>query len=366
MKEPGSTNGGRRTRQARVTIKDVAKAAGVSMMTVSNVIHDRPNVGAAQREHVQGFIKALGYVPNRAAQELAGVVRPRFGLLYPRYMTPFISAVIVGTLNASARLQVDMSIQLAKRGEISSLRKTIQRMQDDGIEGFLLPSPIAELAASAFEKKKLKVPAIALAPGIPVPGMASVRVNERQAAFELVTKLLDLGHTDIGHIAGPDTQSGSVARYEGYFSALIARGIEPRPELIVKSEFSFRKGVEAAEELLARQPRVTAIFAANDTLAASVLAVAHRHNISLPDELSVAGYDDAPVAEQIWPALTTVRQDATAMTERAVEMLAKAVRDWRENQTLAPQEDALFPYEIVQRDSIAAPPSGRPGPESRA
>ncbi|MFV0335819.1 MAG: LacI family DNA-binding transcriptional regulator, partial [Tropicimonas sp.] len=112
MKEPAEANGKRGARQGKITIKDVAKAAGVSMMTVSNVIHNRPNVGAAQRKHVQGFIDTLGYVPNRAAQELAGVMRPRFGLLYPRYMTPFISAVIVGTLNASAQLNVDVSIQL--------------------------------------------------------------------------------------------------------------------------------------------------------------------------------------------------------------------------------------------------------------
>ncbi|MFV0335653.1 MAG: substrate-binding domain-containing protein, partial [Tropicimonas sp.] len=327
----------------------------VSMMTVSNVIHNRPNVGAAQRKHVQGFIDTLGYVPNRAAQELAGVMRPRFGLLYPRYMTPFISAVIVGTLNASAQLNVDVSIQLARRGELSSLRKTIQRMQDDGIEGFLLPSPIAELAARAFEKKKLAAPAVAIAPGIQIPGMASVRANERQAAFELVSMLLDLGHTEIGHIGGPEMQSGSIARYEGYISALISRGIEPRPERVVKSEFNFQDGVRAAEELLARHPRVTAIFAANDTLAASALAVAHRHEFSLPGELSVVGYDDAPVAEQIWPALTTVHQDAAAMTERAVEILEKAVRAWREDRSALPHEDALFPYEIVHRASIAAP-----------
>ncbi|MFV0334895.1 MAG: substrate-binding domain-containing protein, partial [Tropicimonas sp.] len=104
-----------------------------------------------------------------------------------------------------------------------------------------------------------------------------------------------------------------------------------------------------------RHPRVPALFAANDTRAASSLAEAPRQAFSLPGELSVVGFHDAPVAAQIWPARTTVHQDAAAMTERAVEILEKAVRAWREDRSALPHEDALFPYEIVHRASIAAP-----------
>jgi LacI family transcriptional regulator len=340
-------------RPATVTLKEVAEAAGVSTMTVSNVIHDRPNVSAAQRERVQDQIKRLGYVPNRAAQELAGVAYPRFGLLYSNVRNPFIASVIVGALSAASRLHVDISIQLARLSDREALKDTICRMVDAGAEGFLLPSPIAEFAALTFKEKGLPVPAIAIAPGFPIPGMASVRCDERQAAFDLVSMLLDLGHRQIGCMVGPKAQTGTVARYEGYCAALRSRGVAPRPEHVVRSEFRFQEGVQAADGLLQRKPRVTAIFAENDTLAASVLAAAHSRGIAVPEALSVVGYDDSPIAEQVWPPLTTVRQDAGAMTERAVEVLSQNVRAWRADQSSHTAQDVLLPYEIVRRSSIA-------------
>lgn len=344
-------------RSSRITLKEVAEASGVSIMTVSNVIHDRPNVSSALRDLVQKKIAELGYVPNRAAQELAGVSRPHFGLLYTSVINPFIASVIVGSMNAASRLGVDISVQLASLNEQKTLRETLHRMEDDGIEGFLLPSPIAELAARAFKRKPLPVPAVAIAPGLPLAGMAAVRSDERQASVELVSALLDLGHIRIGHIAGPDTQSGSAARYEGYCAALRARGVEPRPEYVVKSPFfRFQEGVKAAELLLDQAPRVTAVFAANDTLAASVLTVAHRRGITVPEALSVVGYDDAPVAEQIWPGLTTVHQDAKSITERAVELLHAQVRAARAG-TPASIEDVVLPYSLIHRASTAPAPA---------
>lgn len=343
-------------RPQKVTLKEVAKAAGVSMMTVSNVIHNRPNVGARSRERIMKQINKLGYVPNRAAQELAGVAHARFGLLYPGVRNAFIASVFVGSLTAASRLRADISIQLAELSDPAALRKTMHGMEDAGIEGFLLPSPIAEFAALALKKSPLRVPAVAIAPGFQIPGMASVRCDEQKAAFELVSMLLDLGHTRIGHIAGPEAQTGSIARYEGYCAALKVRSIDPRPEYVVRSTFSFQDGVQAAATLLQRRPRVTAIFTANDTLGASVLTAAHQLDITVPDALSVVGYDNSPIAELVWPALTTVSQDATAMTERAVEILNQSVRVWRADPSVRPLQDVLLPYEIVRRPSIANAP----------
>ena len=344
-------------RATQVTVKQVAEAARVSMMTVSNVIHDRPNVGDAVRAHVKRHIKELGYVPNRAAQELAGVAYARFGLLYPSVRNAFIASVLVGALTAASRLKADISIQRAELNDPATLRKTMHRMEDAGVEGFLLPSPIAEFAARAFRKRPLRVPAVAIAPGFPIPGMSSVRCDEHRASFELVSMLLDLGHTRIGHLSGPESQTGSVARYEGYRSALKARAIDVRPEAVIRTEFRYQDGLRAAEELLRREPRVTAIFAANDTLAASVVAAAHRLGIEVPQLLSVVGYDDSPIAEQIWPGLTTVRQDAAALTERAVELLNQNVQAWRTNRSIQAGEDVLLPYELVRRPSIAEQPT---------
>jgi LacI family transcriptional regulator len=345
-----STNHGR---PPKVTLKEVAEAAGVSMMTVSNVLHNRPKVSDLLRDRVLKQIKELGYIPNRSAQELAGVAYARFGLLYTNVRNPFIASVLAGSLTAASQLRADISIHLAKLDDAAALRKTVRQLVDSGIEGLLLPSPVAEFASLAFKRKPLPIPAIAIAPGFPVPGMASVRCDERQAAFEVVSMLLDLGHTRIGHLAGPTSQTGCIARYEGYCDALRARSIEPRPEYVVKTEFLFQDGVQAADALLDREPRVTAIFAANDTLAASVMAVAHRRGIAVPEALSIVGYDDSPTAEHVWPGLTTVHQDFVALTERAVNVLNKNVMAWRADSSARSDQDIMLPYEIVRRPSIA-------------
>jgi LacI family transcriptional regulator len=338
-------------------LKDVAEAAGVSLMTVSNVIHNRANVSAALRKLVQNKIGQLGYVPNRAAQELRGVSRPHVGLLYPAVINPFVAAVIVGAMRSASRLKMDVSVHLAELDAPRTLRATMHRMEEGGVDGFLLPSPIAEFAASTFKKKPLDVPAVALAPGFPIAGMASVRSDERQAAFDLVSMLVDLGHRRIGHLTGPESQSGTIARLRGYEDALESHGLEPNPALVVKSpSFRFQDGLAAAETLINRDPRVTAVFAANDTLAATVLAVAQRRGMTVPKDLSVVGYDDSPVAEQVWPGLTTIHQDAQAMTERAMEILESGIRAWRKDRSVQLSEDVVLPYQVVRRASCAPVP----------
>lgn len=354
MNQPELRRGRRPGQTKRITLKAVAEAAGVSMMTVSNVIHNRANVSAALREQVERHIEALGYVPNRAAQELAGTTRPHFGLLYPGVINPFIAAVIVGAMKAAARLNVDVTVQLAGIDDPKALRETIQRMEVSEIEGFLLPSPMAEAAALAFRKKPIAVPLVAIAPGMPLAGMGSVRADERQAARDLVEMLIAQGHRHIAHLAGPESQSGSVARLKGYREALKAHGLGP--ELIVKAaSYRFQDGAGPAEALLAASPRPTAVFAANDTLAAAVLAAAHRRAIPVPEALSVVGYDDSPVAEQVWPGLTTIHQDAEAMTVAAVEMLDRAVKAWRQDRAVLLTEDLVMPFTMVRRGSVAPP-----------
>lgn len=344
-------------RTSKVTLRDVAEAAGVSTMTVSNVIHDRAYVSPELKARVTKQIKSLGYVPNRAAQELAGVTRPHFALLYPNLTNPFIAAVIIGTMNAAARAGIEVSIQLAQLNDADALRKTMRRMEDAGIDGYLLPSPMAEFAAQTFKDEPLRRPVVAIAAGTPLDGIPSVRADEKQAAFELVKLLLDHGHRRIGYLSGPTTQSGTVARREGYCSALVAGGIVPRDDYVVKSAFNFREGVEAARTLLDREPRVTAVFAANDTLAAAVLSVAHERGIEVPKSLSVVGYDDSIIAEQTWPALTTVRQNAAEMSERAVETLHQNLRAAKEGSEEDYVAEVILPFKIIHRASVAAAPN---------
>lgn len=349
---PRRVRGGR----GKVTLREVAAAAGVSIMTVSNVLHDKPNVGEPSRERVGEAIRRLGYVPNRAAQQLAGEADLRIGLLYTGVLNSFAAALFIGSVTAASRLRAEVSIRLAGIDDPAALRASLHHMRRSGIEGFLLPAPIAEAAARAYAHDALGLPAVAIATGFPLPGMSSVRSDDRQAAFDLVSMLLERGHVRIGHIAGPGSQSVSIVRREGYQAALQAHGITPRPDWLVETAFTFQAGIAAADALLERDPRITAIFAANDTLAAGVIAAAHRRGLAVPEALSVVGYDDTPIAEQVWPALTTVRQDSVALTRRAVELLCDEVRARRDGKPAASSQDVVIPHEIVPRASVAPAP----------
>lgn len=349
-------DGPRRTRGSgmhKVTLRDVAAAAGVSIMTVSNVLHDKPNVGEPSRGRVAEAIRRLGYVPNRAAQQLAGEPDLRLGLLYTGVLNAFAAALFIGSMTAASRLHAEVSLRLASIDDPGALLAVLHRMGTAGIEGFLLPAPIAEAAAPAYAHEPPGVPAVAIATGFPLPGMACVRCDDRRAAFDLVSLLLDLGHTRIGHISGPDSQSASIVRREGYLAALRARGLAPRPELMVGTAFTFQAGIAATDALLEREPGLTAIFAANDTLAAGAIAAAHRRGLNVPDALSVVGYDDSPIAEQVWPALTTVRQDSVQLTRQAVMVLSANVRARRAGSEEPGTQEILLPSEIVRRASVA-------------
>lgn len=346
-------NSTRGKRLQRVTLRDVAAAAGVSIMTVSNVLNNKPNVGDSSRARVNAAIHRLGYVPNRAAQQLAGEPDIRVGLIYTGVLNSFAAALFIGAVTAASELRAEVSIQLAGIDDPAALRATLHRMQMAGVEGFLLPAPIAEAAALAFADEALDAPAVAIATGFPLPGMASVRCDDRRATFDLVSMLLDLGHVHIGHISGPTSQSVSIVRREGYVAALQARGLAARPELIVDSAYTFQAGIAAADRLLEREPRLTAIFAGNDSIAAGVIAAAHRRGLDVPAALSVVGYDDAPIAEQVWPALTTVRQDSVALTRRAIALLNDDIRARRAGTGTLSSQDVVLPCEIVSRASVA-------------
>ena len=150
-------------------------------------------------------------------------------------------------------------------------------------------------------------------------------------------------------------------RYQGYTAALRTHGLEPNPELVIAGEFTFASGVAAAHRLLSGRKRPTAVFAANDDMALGVLAAAHRLGLSVPGELSIAGFDDSPAASLVWPPLTTVKQPMDAMARLAVALLvegagpADAVEDAQAPDT---SPHRVLPHELIVRASTSAPGRG--------
>ena len=158
--------------------------------------------------------------------------------------------------------------------------------------------------------------------------------------------LYDQGHRDIGFVAPPRHHAAAARRLDGFVSALAERGMTVRPDHIIEGAFTTVSGMEAGWKLLDHPVRPTAIFAANDEMAAGVMIAAYQRNISLPDDLSLVGFDDSPVSRSLYPLLTTVRQPTAEMAEEAARILIERNRP----------SQATLDFELILRDSVKALP----------
>jgi LacI family transcriptional regulator len=335
-------------------MRDVALRAGVSQMTVSFVVNGTKNVSSTTHRAVREAIDALGYVPNQAARSLASVDDLRIGLLHSNVPNAFLSSLLIGTLNAASRLGVQVHIEKFDPSRPDLLLASLERLAAGGANALLLPPPVCEHAAADTHWRALDMPAVAVAPGASLVGIPTVRIDECQAACDMVSLIFDHGHRRIGIITGPTSHTASQARLHGYHVAHAERGQPVDPALAVPGDFDFASGLNGAAKLLDSANPPTAIFASNDAMASGVIALAHRRRLDIPGDLSVAGFDDTPIATQVWPTLTTVGRDVTAMAEKGVEMLV-AMRRARASEGSARVEDHIAEYRLIPRDSLGSP-----------
>lgn len=299
------------------TIKDVAKAAGVSFKTVSRVVNGEKRVGPEARERVNQAIRDLGYKPTLAARQLAGQRSYLIGL------------VVLGSgISYISRMLIAMGSACRDRGYnlITATLDYSQHQASDSVairfsarpDCVILTPPYCNDARilDHFEREKINVVRIAAV----TEGYGQVvPVNEEPCALELMRHLLGLGHQRIGIIAPPLPLRASEVRLEAYHKALAEAGLEVDPALIIRGDFSFAAGVAATTSLLALPQRPTAIFATGDEMAAGVLAEAARLGYRVPEDLAVAGFDDSPIARMVFPPLTTVLQPVRDIAKAAVE-----------------------------------------------
>jgi LacI family transcriptional regulator len=194
-----------------------------------------------------------------------------------------------------------------------------------------------------------KVPVVRIAPG-DFPGRTpQVQMNDYGAARDMTAQLIALGHRDIAFIHGNPTHHAAARRYEGFCAAMADAGLPVSDKRVLQGDFSFRSGLHAAERLLSHSDRPTAVFAGNDEMALAVLVVAMRHGIPVPERLSVAGFDDAPIARMAWPQLTTVRQPNVEMAATAVDLLVRSQASALDAAAMVCE----LPYALVMRPSTA-------------
>lgn len=336
----------------RARIKDVAEQAGVSAMTVSRVLNQDSKVSEAKRILVMKAVKLLNYRPNVSARRLASNKSFFIGLLYVDLDTSYLSKFLLQGLKACRvtghHLIVDeMDDDIDK--SIASVTDLIEVTQVDGL--ILLPHVCDDAKLLTFLQEK-KIPFVRISPDTQLNLSPYICMDDYQASFEMTELLIMKGHTKIGHIIGNPNQGVSRLRYQGYLDALHSHKIEISPEYIQQALFSYDSGLVAAKKLLALDERPTAVVAANDEIAAAVLAAANLVRISVPEELSITGFDDGNVAVTVWPNLTTVRQPIHQMAELAINIMTSD--EFSDLSTLKTKNFRnVLNFQIIERESTA-------------
>ncbi|MGQ0801020.1 MAG: LacI family DNA-binding transcriptional regulator [Pseudomarimonas sp.] len=310
---------------ARARIEDVATAANVSIKTVSRVLNREANVRAETRERVLQAVKALRYTPDASARSLAGNRSFNIALLYNNPSDNYMMGVISGVLDACAHEQYHMLLCPAAVDEAGLLHDVDELVARSRPDGLLLTPPLTDSPALLAHLAELGIPFASISPRIQ-EGCLGVTMNEPAAAEQMVHHLLSLGHRRIAHIIGHPAHGASSWRLDGYRRGLAGGALPAAPDLEVPGEFSFESGLAAARQLLDMPNPPTAVFAANDDMAAGVIHLANERGIRIPADLSVCGFDDTPISRQLFPSLTTIHQPTHEMGQLATHALLGFIR----------------------------------------
>lgn len=310
---------------ARTRIEDVAKAARVSIKTVSRVLNREANVRPETRERVMQAVEALRYTPDPSARSLAGHRSFNIALLYNNPSDNYMMGVISGVLEACAHEQYHLLLCPAALDAAALLRDVDELVARSRPDGLVLTPPLTDSPALLARLAELDIPFASISPRGHEGGVG-VAMNEPAAAEQMVDHLLSLGHRRIAHIIGHPAHGASSWRLDGYRRGLLGGGLALDPQLEVPGEFSFESGVAAAQHLFAMPDPPTAVFAANDDMAAGVIHVALERGMRLPHDLSVCGFDDTPISRQLFPSLTTIHQPTDEMGRLATLGLLAFIR----------------------------------------
>lgn len=340
--------------QAVPNIYEVARRAGVSASTVSRVL-SRPGVVSPEtRRRVLATVQEMGYAPNSVARNLRTRKSDKILVTVPDISNPFFSLIIQGIEGAAQRAGYTVLLGNTQHDEHHEERyaRMLKRKEADGLIflGHRIPKPAAELVAEMAPRCAPVVHGCEYSPAL---GVASVHIDNGAAAADAMDHLYTLGHRCIGVVTGPLVSPLSRDRLAGTEER--ARAVGAPGDLVVRhGDFTIESGALLAEGLLARPDPPTAIFCFNDEMAIGVIAVARRHRIRVPEDLSVVGFDDIRFARHIDPPLTTISQPMREIGEGTVRLLLEILR----GDEIKPVSVTL-PHQLTVRGSTAPPRAAR-------
>jgi LacI family transcriptional regulator len=336
-----------RKKNRNITILDVARESGVSYSTVSRVLNGFDFVKDSTRQRVLDAAEKLGYVANLSARSLAGGRSRVIGLLVPGLDNGYIGEIARGIDEELARANYDLMLYTTHRsqGKEAAYVNTITNGLSDGL---LLVVPL--VASSYLEAlQEINFPYVLIDQTDPSAKSAIVDATNWQGAYDATRYLIELGHRRIGFITGLMEIHSAIDRLEGYKAALIDHKLPILEDLIVEADFWQSKGYQAAQKLLALSPRPTAIFASNDLSAFGVIEAIREQGLTIPNDISIVGFDDIPQATATHPKLTTVHQPLDQMGRVAARLLLEQI----ENPDRPPRKVTLA-TRLVIRESCRA------------
>jgi LacI family transcriptional regulator len=331
-------------------MKDVALQANVSVSTVSYVLNNNGPVSAERRNRVLNAVRELNYIPNESARSLKRQTASTIGLVIPDLSNPFFSTLGSGVVHAAALRDV-LVVLCSSDSPEEAQSGNARLLRSKRVDGVVYLTGFHESPTSLLELQSLG-PVVLVDERVPGVDLPAVVADGRRGAREVALHVADLGHRRFGCIAGPTALWTAEQRLAGYREALALRGLNPDEMTIRIGDYRLESGYQIASELLgvAREVRPTALLCANDMMAIGAVEYCRVAGLRVPEDVSIVGFDDVPMAQLLSPRLTTVRQPAYEMGVAAADLLLDLVHE-----DLTPEQVKPFPVEVKVRESAAPP-----------
>jgi len=326
------------------TMEDVATEAGVSRALVSLVMRERPNVSEERRRRVLDAAARLGYRPNAMARSLASRRTKTVGVILDDLRNPFFAEIAGGVEELASKLGYQLLLAAGGR-QARRERAALAALLEQRVGGIILVSP--RMPAGDIVSAAAEVPLVIVGRNVRGANADTVLINETHGTALVLDHLVGLGHERIAHVDG-GSGAGGPQRRSAYVREMRARRLG-RHTLVIGGDFTEEAGVNAAGELLLRPELPTAIFAANDMVAAGLLDGFDRARVDVPHDVSIVGYDNISIAHLAHVSLTTVDQPRTEMGRLALELLLDRIDNRR------PNEVRLIEPTLVVRSTTAPP-----------
>ena len=331
------------------TLALVAEVAGVSLKTVSRVVRKEPNVREETRRRVEHAMNEVSYRPGVAPRASVGARSFLIGLVFDNPNSSYVVDLLRGATEQTRAEGYNLVVEPIRTDDVNIVENIKRLVIQSNLDSIVLPPPICDLDDVLSILDEFGTPYVGIGPNNNVL-VNRPSIDDEAAAAAMTDYLIQLGHTDIAFVKGRARTSTTGQRLKGYERALRNSGLCRRSDFIVDGDYTFKSGLHAGEQLLRLNSAPTAIFASNDEMAAGVMTAAMKRNLIVLDDISVAGFDDSPMATMIWPQLTTVRQPIDEMSKIAISMSVRQLRN-REGTS----RETKVEYQLIARDSTSSP-----------